>query len=43
MRRRHWGTALAWVAVAAALAGVFALYAAPELAMELANQVWTCL
>ncbi|WP_272868066.1 hypothetical protein [Caldimonas tepidiphila] len=40
--RGHWRTALIWTAVALALAAVFALYAAPELARELADQVWAC-
>lgn len=40
--RGHWRAALIWTAVAAALAGAFALYAAPQLAMDLANQLWAC-
>jgi hypothetical protein len=33
---------LAWLAVAAVLAGVFMAYASPGLMVELANQVWAC-
>ncbi len=33
---------LAWLAVAAALAAVFAAYLNPHLAVELAGRVWAC-
>ena len=33
---------LLWAVVAAVLAAVFAAYLNPHLAVELANQVWTC-
>ncbi|WP_275405165.1 hypothetical protein [Ramlibacter humi] len=32
----------AWGAVAAALAGVFALYTRPDVAVMLAEQFWAC-
>lgn len=32
----------AWTAAAAALAGVFALYTRPEIAVMLAEQLWAC-
>lgn len=38
----RWRAALIWTVVAAALAAVFTLYTAPELALELANQLWAC-
>ena len=31
-----------WAAGIAALAGVFALYARPDLVVTLANQLWAC-
>lgn len=31
-----------WSLVAAALAGVFALYTRPDFLVTLANQVWAC-
>jgi hypothetical protein len=34
--------ALVWVAIAAALLGVFASYLRPDLAVDLANQLWNC-
>ncbi|MEO7057624.1 MAG: hypothetical protein ABI281_04955 [Caldimonas sp.] len=33
---------LAWAAVAVALAGVFTAYRSPELAVDLANRLWSC-
>jgi hypothetical protein len=32
----------AWAAAAAALAGVFALYTQPEIAVMVAEQLWAC-
>ena len=32
----------AWAAVAAALAGAFALYLRPEFVVSLADRVWSC-
>ena len=32
----------AWTAAALALAGVFAAYQRPELAVDLANRLWSC-
>ena len=32
----------AWMAIALALAGVFAAYQRPELAVDLANRLWSC-
>jgi hypothetical protein len=32
----------AWTGAAAALAGVFALYTRPEIAVMLAEQLWAC-
>lgn len=37
-----WRRALAWVAIAAVLAAVFALYLQPDFMVTLANQVWAC-
>jgi hypothetical protein len=34
--------ALAWAAVAAVLAAVFAAYQSPHLAFDLASRVWAC-
>jgi hypothetical protein len=34
--------AAVWVAVAAALLAVFALYTRPDFLVTLANQVWAC-
>ncbi len=34
--------ALAWVAAAAALAGVFVAYLNPHAMVDLANRVWAC-
>lgn len=42
MKRRHAVTALAWLAVGAALAAVFLAYQRPELAVDLANRLWSC-
>lgn len=39
MKLRH---ALVWAASAAALLLVFAAYVRPELAMTLADQLWSC-
>jgi hypothetical protein len=36
---RHW---MAWTAVVAVLAGVFALYTRPELMVTLSEQIWSC-
>ncbi len=33
---------LAWLAAAAALAAVFALYLEPRLVVDLATRVWAC-
>ncbi len=33
---------LGWAAAIAMLAGVFAAYRSPELAVDLANQLWSC-
>lgn len=33
---------LAWTAAAAVLAGVFALYTQPDVAVMIAEQVWAC-
>jgi hypothetical protein len=33
---------LAWTAAALALAAVFAAYLNPHLAVNLANQIWSC-
>lgn len=33
---------LAWAGAAAALAGVFALYTHPQIAVLLADQLWAC-
>ena len=35
--------ALVWVALGAALLLVFAAYLRPDVAMTLANQLWSCL
>ncbi len=40
MARRN--RVLVFVVVAAALAGVFALYTRPEFLMNLADQLWSC-
>ena len=37
-----WQRAALWLAVCAALAGVFALYLAPDFMLTMANQVWAC-
>lgn len=42
MKRRRLATALAWVAAAVALALVFAAYRRPDIAVDLANQLWNC-
>jgi hypothetical protein len=34
--------AVAWTAIALALAAVFAAYQRPDLAVDLANRVWSC-
>lgn len=39
LRTRH---LVAWSAAAAVLAAVFALYAQPEVAVMLAEQLWAC-
>ncbi len=33
---------VAWTAIAIVLAGVFAAYQRPELAVDLANRLWSC-
>ena len=33
---------LAWAAAAGVLAGVFAAYRRPELAVDLASRIWSC-
>ncbi|MEO6364339.1 MAG: hypothetical protein ABIO71_14005 [Caldimonas sp.] len=35
-------TAAAWLAAGAALAAVFLAYQRPELAVDLANRLWSC-
>jgi hypothetical protein len=42
MKRRRLVTALAWVAAAIALALGFAAYRRPDIAVDLANQLWNC-
>ena len=42
MKRRRLPTALAWVAAAIALALGFAAYRRPDIAVDLANQLWNC-
>jgi hypothetical protein len=42
MKRRRLATALAWTAAAAALALGFAAYQRPDVAVDLANQLWNC-
>lgn len=37
-----WRRALIWLAVLALLAGIFALYVQPDLALTIANQLWAC-
>jgi hypothetical protein len=34
--------AFLWCAIAAALAGVFLLYARPDFMVQIANQLWSC-
>ena len=41
-RRRRLATALAWAAAAIALALGFAAYRRPDVAVDLANQLWNC-
>ncbi|MEO8080689.1 MAG: hypothetical protein ABI641_09175 [Caldimonas sp.] len=41
MKRRA-AVVLAWLAVCAALAGAFAAYRQPGLAVDLANRLWSC-
>jgi hypothetical protein len=41
-RRRRIAAALGWVAAAIALALVFAAYRRPDVAVDLANQLWNC-
>lgn len=31
-----------WIGVALALAGVFAAYQRPDMAVDLANRIWSC-
>jgi hypothetical protein len=38
----RWRRSLAWLAVAAVLAAVFAAYLRPDVAITLANQLWNC-
>jgi hypothetical protein len=35
-------TVLLWLAAALVLAGVFAAYLGPHVAVDLANRVWSC-
>ena len=42
MRRRRLAIALAWTAAAIALALVFAAWRRPDMAVDLANQLWNC-
>jgi hypothetical protein len=42
VKRRRLVTALAWVAAAVALALGFAAYRRPDVAVDLANQLWNC-
>jgi len=39
---RLWLRLAAWTAIAAALAGAFALYLRPEFVVSLADRVWSC-
>ncbi len=39
----HARSVLAWTLVLAALGGVFWSYLAPDLVLELATRVWSCL
>lgn len=41
-RRRRVAAALGWTAAAIALALGFAAYRRPDLAVDLANQLWNC-
>ena len=41
-RRRRLATFLGWTAAAIALALGFAAYQRPDLAVDLANQLWNC-
>ena len=41
-RRRRVFAAVAWVAAAIALALGFAAYRRPDVAVDLANQLWNC-
>ena len=41
-RRRRLAAALAWAAAAIALALGFAAYRRPDVAVDLANQLWNC-
>lgn len=38
----RWRRALAWATALAALAAVFVAYLQPDLAVDLANRVWSC-
>ena len=42
MKRRRLATTLAWLAAALALGLGFAAYQRPDVAVDLANQLWTC-
>jgi hypothetical protein len=42
MKRRRLTVALAWTAAAIALALSFAAYRRPDVAVDLANQLWNC-
>jgi hypothetical protein len=41
-RRRRLAAALGWTAAAIALALGFAAYRRPDIAVDLANQLWNC-
>lgn len=40
--RRRWGLVLGWAVVGAALAATFLSYFSPDMAVTLANFVWSC-
>ncbi|MGZ5130828.1 MAG: hypothetical protein ACXWKD_06390 [Caldimonas sp.] len=42
MKKRRWVAALAWSAAALALVLGFAAYRRPDVAVDLANQLWNC-
>jgi hypothetical protein len=40
--RRRWALLFGWTAAGAALAATFAAYFSPDMAVTLANFVWSC-